>query len=897
MRRRPLCLLCLLFISVLCIADFFGVSFSSASGDAAEAEALFEDPAGVRVAGRVRSCKTQENTTFLILEDAWLTLLSKETLPAAKAPSPLPSALSAAASPGEMSLRGSFEASFRPLPLDGVRILLSDRSHFAVGTIVTASGMLSAVEAPTNPGQFDQKFYDSLQGIRWNLKKPRILSEAPSRDPFPKKALDTLREALSLLGQDMTDNIERFFPERAAGVLAAMITGDKSLLSEEARGLYRLGGISHILAISGLHITLLGVGVYRLLRKLRLPLLASGLLAAIFLILYAVLTGGSVATLRACIMFLLYLLSQTAFRVYDVPTALSVAAILLLLENPLYLFYAGFQLSFAAVLALTAFPGHGRFFSGLILYLITVPFTLWHYFSLPLYGVLVNLLVVPLLPFVLGFGLVGLLGSCLLSGLGLAVPGSLPVAILTTPAGWLLERIEHLLTFTKRLPFASLSLGRPSVWQLCLYAFLLFLFLRLLKLWRRTWRKYALLLALPLLFGVFFLRKTDGIVGLAVFLSVILPLLIVKGRFPRFFGGFPAADPVYASPTGVPGKDSEPVFRENAFTRRKLLGKGGEPVFRESSFTRRKLWEKAGASVSPPRICFGFFTAAFFLLAGIFLRPEGNLLLTFLDVGQGDGIVLDFPEGTVLVDGGSSSVSGVGKNRIEPFLACSGVRHLDYIAATHADADHISGIREILEDVRDHFANLSVGALLLPKGKAGSDALKDLEALARSSGIRVLYVSAGDFIEIGKARLFILGPDPAVEASPPDENAQCIVLGVHYGRFDALLTGDVQGEGEKSLLQKLREADEHRFDVLKVAHHGSRNSTPEDLLSLISPKLAVLSCGKNNSYGHPHAELLSRLRAAGSRIFRTDIHGAILVEVPSGETRFTVTPFLPDKEK
>ena len=151
--------------------------------------------------------------------------------------------------------------------------------------------------------------------------------------------------------------------------------------------LYRLGGVSHILAISGLHITLLGVGFYQLLRKLRLPLRASGLLAALFLIAYAILTGGSVATLRALIMFLLYLLSKAAFRVYDVPTALAVAAILLLLENPLYLFYAGFQLSFTAVLALAAFPGHGRFFSGLILYLITVPFTLWHYFSLPLYGV------------------------------------------------------------------------------------------------------------------------------------------------------------------------------------------------------------------------------------------------------------------------------------------------------------------------------------------------------------------------------------------------------------------------------------------------------------------------------------------------------------------------------
>ena len=844
MRRRPLCLLCLLFIFILCIANLFGASFSSPPKGAEAAEAFCKDAGAVRVAGRVRSCKTQGKNTDLILEDTWLTRPEGESL-----------------------------------PLGGIRISLGGSPHFAVGARLLVSGSLTTTEAPTNPGQFDQKFYLRLQGIHWHLKKALILSASPSNSPFPAIFLEEIREALALLGQSMTDRIREFFPENAAGILAAMITGDKSLLSDESRELYRLGGVSHILAISGLHITLLGVGFYQLLRKLRLPLRASGLLAALFLIAYAILTGGSVATLRALIMFLLYLLSKAAFRVYDVPTALAVAAILLLLENPLYLFYAGFQLSFTAVLALAAFPGHGRFFSGLILYLITVPFTLWHYFSLPLYGVFVNLLVVPLMPFVLGFGLFGLLGSCLLGVLGLAVPGSLPIQILTAPAVWLLERVEQLLKLTQTLPFASLPLGRPCVWQLCLYVLFLAVFLYFLKIWRRTYRKYALLLALPLLFGIFFLRKTDFILGLALCLSVIFSVCIVKCRFRRFRAG----------------RSDVGAFRSG-----------------------RALAAAAGIRLKrfPLRFFLGFSVASFLLITALIFRPEGNLVLSFLDVGQGDGIFLDFPEGKVLVDGGSSSLYGVGKNRLEPFFAYSGAAHLDYIAATHADSDHISGIREILEDVRDHLTNFSVGTLLLPKTKDGSDALKDLEALARASGTRVLYVSAGDFIEIGKARLDILGPDLSAETSPLDENAQCIVLGVHYGSFDALLTGDVQGEGEKCLLNRLEKAfspdpptaplygspegasgvfDVHRLDVLKVAHHGSKYSTPAELLSLASPKVAVLSCGRNNSYGHPHEELLARLEAAGTRVYRTDVHGAIFVEVNPAETGFTVTTFLSDK--
>ncbi|MGX8728414.1 MAG: ComEC/Rec2 family competence protein, partial [Lachnospiraceae bacterium] len=566
MRRRPICLLCLLFISILTILYLCGVPLRAAPKGAAEAEALLSTPCVAHLSGRVRSCKTQGDVTYLILENTQLLAIRYGN------------SQSSGTAPAAVSMK---------VCLGGVRIALSEQVHYAIGTQIRAAGTLAAIEGPTNPGQFDQKFYYELQGISWNLKKPVIqAAEQPAGNPL-STLLDNFREALALLGESLTARIAAIFPENAAATLAAMLTGDKSLLSKEAKTLYRIGGISHMLAISGLHISLLGMGLYHLLRKLRLPQRAAGLAAAIFLIAYAILTGGSVATVRAVLMFLLYLLAKRTHRVYDVPTALSVAAILLLIENPLYLLYAGFQLSFVAVLALAAFPGHGRLFSGLILYLITLPFTLWHYFTIPLYGILVNLVVVPLLPLVLGAGILALVGSYLLEALGLFAIGSLPLTLLTAPASWLLQAIEHLLGLTAPLPLASLPLGRPDIWQILLYVLLLAIFLYVLKKWRRTYRKYALLLALPLLIGIFL------------------------------------------------------------------------------------------------------------------LRPAKTLALTFLDVGQGDGIFLELPGAAVLVDGGSSTVSSVGENRVQPFLAYSGIRRLDYLVATHADSDHTNGLREILEAVRD----------------------------------------------------------------------------------------------------------------------------------------------------------------------------------------------------
>jgi competence protein ComEC len=193
-------------------------------------------------------------------------------------------------------------------------------------------------------------------------------------------------------------------------------------------------------------------------------------------------------------------------------------------------------------------------------------------------------------------------------------------------------------------------------------------------------------------------------------------------------------------------------------------------------------------------------------------------------------------------------------------------------------------MRQILQMIADRETSLRIDTVVLPY-LADRDAMYlETVRLAGQAGARVLFVSAGDSFAKGNLGLTVLGPDPALETHPVDLNAQCVVLAVSYKEFDCLLTGDVVGPGEDHLTDILRRAGK-QFDVLKVAHHGSKYSTPEEFLDIVWPEISIVSCGADNRYGHPHAALLKRLRGCGTRILRTDECGEIAVKTDGESVR------------
>nr|WP_246351538.1 DNA internalization-related competence protein ComEC/Rec2 [Deinobacterium chartae] len=238
--------------------------------------------------------------------------------------------------------------------------------------------------------------------------------------------------------------------------------------------------------------------------------------------------------------------------------------------------------------------------------------------------------------------------------------------------------------------------------------------------------------------------------------------------------------------------------------------------------------------------------------------------LVFLDVGQGDSTLLRLGERAVLIDGGGTPRGDydVGERTVIPALRALGVLDLEVVVATHADADHIEGLVSVLRRV-------PVRELWIGHRKPGDPLLEALLTAARERGVRVREVRRGDVLELPGARLEVLAPWEPFRAQ---DNANSVALRLEAGPFRAAFLGDTPTPLEEALgLGEL--------DLLKVAHHGSRHSTSEKLLQETRPRMAVISVGRNG-YGHPAPDVIARLEAAGTQVWRTDRVGAVRLRLP-----------------
>ncbi len=255
------------------------------------------------------------------------------------------------------------------------------------------------------------------------------------------------------------------------------------------------------------------------------------------------------------------------------------------------------------------------------------------------------------------------------------------------------------------------------------------------------------------------------------------------------------------------------------------------------------------------------------------VRPgDGRLRVAFLDVGQGDAILVEAPEGPrLLVDGGAGGARrlDVGERVLLPYLWNRPTARLDVVAMTHSDADHSGGLGAVLRRIR-------VGEFW-ENGRWSPGSEGTLAALQRSGACR-RTVAAGQRFWLGSALVSVLGPDGSLPSDLPPplgENEESLVLRLDWRGFSLVLTGDLGVPGEARLLAAHAPL---RSLVLKVGHHGSRFSSSEDFLEAARPAIAVISVGARNPFRHPTPEALGRLEAAGARIYRTDRDGAVLLE-------------------
>ncbi len=258
---------------------------------------------------------------------------------------------------------------------------------------------------------------------------------------------------------------------------------------------------------------------------------------------------------------------------------------------------------------------------------------------------------------------------------------------------------------------------------------------------------------------------------------------------------------------------------------------------------------------------------------------DGRLSLTLLDVGQGEAMVLRLPDGRVLMvdaGGGGGSEARLGDRVVGPALWARGIRRLDGVVVTHADPDHVAGVPEILRDFRPPILWTGIDV----HGHAASELMEQAAAAVRT---RRAHWNAGTRAQVGGVTVRVLHPAVPEWERRVVRNDDSVVLEIRYGDVALLLTGDAGAGVEESLLGQLSLAP---IRILKVGHHGSRGSTSPALLRSWAPQLALISCGRGNSFGHPSPVVLSRLAEAGAHILRTDVDGEVTIETDGHAVRF-----------
>ena len=778
-----------------------------------------------------------------------------------------------------------------------------------IGSLVILKGTLKNFQQPTNPGQFNAPFYYQILRISFRLNQAEIQVKS---DRFYKIA-----EGLYQLRRKAGSKVDALLPEQEASVMKTMLLGEKGILDEEIKGLYQRNGIAHILAISGLHISMIGMGLYQLLRRAGLKIKLSAILASMIIVLYGMMTGFAVSAIRAIAMFLLQMLAQILGRTYDRITALAVAAVLVLVEQPLYLFHSGFQFSFLCVLGISLIlPVLGnvrkgkKLFEGVALMAVTLPVYLGVFYQIPVYSMFLNFIVLPMMSILMGAGIVMILAAFLCT----------PLAI---PAAWLITGIlmvyERLGLFTEKLPHHYWTPGCPAKWQLAVYVAVLIIIAAL----GRTKRK-AVLYQRDCIHKDCIHRRggcAKGILQEDMRRHEVLQY--EKSQYERSQHGMAQ----YNIPRYEVSQYEIPQYEMQNKRIRRIACHGGKWI---STYG------------IPVGICWGFLLLGVVILTWRF-RPE--LQVTFLDVGQGDCIFLQTENGaSYLTDGGSSSVSKVGKYRMIPFLKYQGASQIKAVFVSHADSDHYNGIAELLEQAE--LEGIRVENLVLTDiaDECRSEGYEELVELAGQNGITVQLLHEGQQLQDGELLFQCLHPSKGYRAE--DLNETSMVLLVTYREFSMLLTGDVQGAGEEHLTQELQDwkepgvtqmqdvirisgeeesmeeesieeqsIEDERIEeqieekrpqnkmganhteteltILKVAHHGSKNSTSEEFLKAANPKLAIISCGEGNRYGHPHEETLERLEKVDIPWFCTKDYGAITVTVDD-KSRVQVRGYIAD---
>lgn len=646
------------------------------------------------------------------------------------------------------------------------------------GDKIIIKGNFEEASSARNEGGFDYKQYlksKNVYGIISVDKKDIKL--------IKKNNVDVIDLLANKVSNSMKIKIEQNLSNETSKLLSGILIGNKNNLQKEIQEDFRNSSLSHVLAISGMHVSYIMLGITFVINKMKFNKKISKIITIFILLFFIILTGKTASVTRACFMSSYIILASLFHKKAHVLASISISLLIILIINPYLILDIGLQLSYGGTIGIVLiYPilkklkkkkeDKNSKFKKIIhkvkekildIILITIsanlvifPIVLFHYNTISFTFIISNLLISPIIGIIIILGFISVFASYIIS------PISKVMFLILQTFLNLLIKIAH---FCAELPFSKVYFPTPKIYVIIIYyVFLIFIILERNK--------------------IIVIKKINKKI-IIIFVIIIIILNLILNFIPKTF------------------------------------------------------------------------------------------TISFIDVGQGDSMLISTPKGKkILIDGGGSRDEesfNIGKQTLIPYLLNKGITKLDYILISHFDSDHVGGILSVLEE-------LKVEKVIICEQEENEN-YRRFKEIVKNKKIKVYVVKKGDNVKIEENILLnILWPkDEKIKENAINNNS--IVAKLNYKNFSILLTGDIEKIAENEILKEYENSNILNANILKVAHHGSKSSSINEFLEKVKPQIALIGVGEENTFGHPNEGVLKRLKNINTKIYRTDKKGEITIKI------------------
>lgn len=631
-----------------------------------------------------------------------------------------------------------------------------DFDKLQFGNKIYFTGTFSEGETRRNYKGFNYKEYLRSQEIYGSIDVSTI-------KVIEKNQINIVSSSINKLSNSLKRNLKELLPQRTSGLMIGILIGDVSDISDEVSKNFKDCNLSHMLAVSGSHISYIMIGLNLVLNKKIFGIRNCKIITIFVIIIFMMLTNMTPSVVRAGICSIIVILASIIHRKQDSFTSIAFAILYTLVENPFSLYNIGMQLSYAGTISIIIFYQEiqnkkvkkkektiidkikNYILDSILLTLsaniLIIPLTIYNFNTISLNFVLANLLAGPIMAITTILGLFISIISLFFFPL---------CKILIIPLNFLLETLLFITEKVSKIPFSNITVITPHIFVIILMYLIIFVCYYLYKHKEK-------------------ITKTIKIIGVVTILILILDFIGIK-------------------------------------------------------------------------------------------FPTSNLIIHFIDVGQGDSTLICAPSGkNILIDGGGSRDENydVGESTLLPYLLDRRVNKIDYVIISHFDADHAQGLEAVLDSIK-------VKYLIISRQASPSSQYEEIIDICNKKKIKIIVVKRGDKVKIDNYTFFeIFHPgEKMLDDGKGGLNANAIVAKLYYKLnnkkyFTVLFTGDIEMDAEQELVNEF--GDKLKSDILKVAHHGSKTSSTADFLEKVKPKIALIGVGANNTFRHPNVGVLDRI--------------------------------------